>query len=99
MFLVLQLADIATTIIGLQAGAVELNTVAVAFFSRFGTVPGLLLLKLLAATIIIVVFVRAQLRRPRWWAHWLVLHLGNAFYATVVLNNLLVITDLTRQAK
>jgi hypothetical protein len=95
MFIVLQLADVATTIIGLQAGAVELNALAVWFFTRFGTVLGLVLLKLLAAFIVIAVFVRAQLRRPEWWLHWLVLHLGNVFYAIVVFNNFQVITDLT----
>lgn len=97
MFLVLQVADVATTILGLSAGGAERNALAVWFLGQFGIVWGLVLLKLVAAFLVIAVFVRAQLRRPEWWGHWVVLHLGNALYATVVLHNLMVITELTRK--
>ncbi|MHB1007416.1 MAG: DUF5658 family protein [Chloroflexota bacterium] len=90
-YLLLNMADLMTTIIGLAVGARELNPFAARWIANMGPALGVLALKLLLAGVTIVALMRIQARRVRWGLHWNLLRLGILVYGLVVLSNLFTI--------
>jgi uncharacterized membrane protein len=94
VFLLLQMADIFTTAVGLSVGATELNPLPASVFSWFGPAAGLPLVKMLAAGTIIAILVRIQSRFPDKQLHWSVVRAANVAYSFVVVQNFAVILSL-----
>jgi hypothetical protein len=94
VFLVLQLADIFTTAVGLSVGATELNPLPASVFSWLGPAAGLPLVKLLSAGTIVAILVRIQSRFPDKQFHWSVVRAANVAYSFVVFQNFTVILSL-----
>ncbi len=91
VFVVLQLADMATTLFGLAVGAVEQNLVAASFFELVGPMLGVPLYKLSAVALIVLLLSHIQRRWSGRRLHWHVLTAANLLYILVVMANVLTI--------
>ncbi len=91
VFVVLQVADMVTTLFGLAVGAVEQNLVAASFFELVGPALGVPLYKLAAVAVVISLLVWIQRRWAGRRLHWHVLTAANLLYFFVVTSNLLTI--------
>lgn len=94
VFLLLQLADIFTTAVGLSVGAVELNPLPASVFGWLGPAAGLPLVKLFSAGTILLILARIQARFPEKQFHWSMMRAANVAYSFVVFQNFTVILNL-----
>jgi hypothetical protein len=94
LFLVLQLADMLTTAIGLAVGATEANPLAAMWFAQLGPVLGPVTCKMAAAAAVLALLARIQSRWPQKRLDWRVLLVINACYGTVVVSNLAMVATL-----
>jgi hypothetical protein len=83
VFVFLQVLDILTTLIGLRLGAGE-SSVFIARLMHLGTVPGLMISKILA---VILVLIALRHRQPR------IVVMANFWFAAVVTWNLVAIVS------
>jgi|GEM_PF-5616880 hypothetical protein len=95
LFLVvaLNIADLVLTVLSLRAGATELNTLIVWLAGKLGTVPALVLIKVLLIGILLAVSFIA-------WQTWyltVLLVLAVIVYAYVVVSNVKVYRSLIKR--
>jgi hypothetical protein len=88
LFVLLQVADVATTMLAIEIGGSERNML-VSHFLFVGTLQGLLFSKVLVLTIAVGALLARRFR---------VLKIANVFYSGVVLWNLSIIFRLLRAA-
>ena len=81
LFVLLQMLDFATTVVGLRLGADEASPF-VRLLMHFGPIVGLLLSKLLAVVLAVVCIA---------FGHWRVLRLANCWYSALCVWNIGVI--------
>ncbi|MHB1007414.1 MAG: DUF5658 family protein [Chloroflexota bacterium] len=94
VFLVLQLGDILTTLVGLRVGAAELNPFAASIFGWMGPGIGIVSMKMIGAAVIVAAVTRATICQPSQRLHWGLLRAANVGYAFVVAQNANVVLNL-----